>query len=155
MILRPEDSKVHCPEFFFKNIFYEKSWSYWKTQVLGTFFQTQTIKYFKCVLTAFPIFFAIDCQAGFLHCNNLLFFQPKKKYSIIPRNGNHDFWLCQNNRGEIVTSKCCMHKNASSSIVPCVSCWPQKNIKYSNTRATVYVVNIWPPFLCRQLVLLC
>lgn len=100
-------------------------------------------------------FFAIDCQAGFLHCNNLLFFQPKKKYSIIPRNGNHDFWLCQNNRGEIVTSKCCMHKNASSSIVPCVSCWPQKNIKYSNTRATVYVVNIWPPFLCRQLVLLC
>ena len=138
MILRPEDSKVHCPEFFFKNIFYEKSWSYWKTQVLGTFFQNQTIKYFKCVLTAFPIFF-LQLTARLVFYTVIIFYfsNRKKKYSIIPRNGNHDFWLCQNNRGEIVTSKCCMHKNASSSIVPSltVSCWPQKSIKYS--RATV------------------
>lgn len=144
MILRSEDS----PEFFLKHYLW-KNLVLFKNSSRYIFFKIrhQTIKYFKCVLTAFPIFFAIGCQAGFLHCNNLLFFQPKK---IQYNSAKWQSWfltkLCQNNRGEIVTSKCCMHKNASSSIVPCVSCWPQKNIKYS-TRATVYVVNIWPPFL--------
>ena len=158
MILRQEDSKVHCPEFFFLDILYEKSWSYWKTQVLGRFFFKSDYKILQvCSYCVSHFFLQLTARLLVFYTVIIFYFSNrKKKYSIIPRNGNHDFWLCQNNRGEIVTSKCCMHKNASSSIVPCVSCWPQKkNIKYSNTRATVYVVNIWPPFLCRQLVLLC